>query len=82
MFDYEKLIALVGVSSMTISYYESSERKPCADTMNVHAKILRVKVTDFLSNRNENLVFANGEFRKGSNLSVKQQEYIKEFWFI
>lgn len=46
------------------------------------AKVLRVKVTDFLSNRNVNLVFAHGKFRKGSNLSVKQQDYIKVFWVI
>lgn len=74
----KELASLVGVSSMTISYYESGERKPSMDTMKVIAKVLGVKVTDFLSNRNENLVFVHGEFRKGSKLSVKQQDYIKE----
>lgn len=74
----KELASLVGVSSMTISYYESGERKPGMDTIKVLAKALGVKVTDFLSNRNENLVFVHGEFRKGSKLSVKQQDYIKE----
>ena len=74
----KELASLVGVSSMTISYYESGERKPSMDTIKALAGVLGVKVTDFLSNRNENLVFAHGEFRKGSKLSVKQQDYIKE----
>lgn len=74
----KELASLVGVSSMTISYYESGERKPGMDTIKTLAKVLGVKVSDFLSNRNENLVFVHGEFRKNSKLSVKQQDYIKE----
>ncbi|MCM1122760.1 MAG: XRE family transcriptional regulator [Eubacterium sp.] len=74
----KELASLVGVSPMAISYYESGERRPSMDTIKALAKVLGVKVTDFLSNRNENLVFAHGEFRKGSKLSVKQQDYIKE----
>lgn len=74
----KELASLAGVSSMSISYYESGERKPSMDTIKALAKALGVKVTDFLSNHNENLVFVHGEFRKGSKLSVKQQDYIKE----
>lgn len=74
----KELASLVGVSSMTISYYESGERRPTMDTIKALASALDVKVTDFLSNRNENLIFAHGEFRKGSKLSVKQQDFIRE----
>lgn len=74
----KELASLVGVSAMTISYYESGERKPGMGTIKALAKVLGVKVTDFLSNRNENLVFAHGEFRKGSKLPLKQQDYIRE----
>lgn len=74
----KELAALAGVSSMTISYYESGERKPGMDTMKALAQALGVRITDFLSNRNENLVFAHGEFRKSSKLPVKQQDYIRE----
>lgn len=74
----KELASLVGVSSMAISYYESGERRPGIDTIKALADVLGVKVTDFLSSRNENLIFAHGEFRKSSRLSVKQQDYIRE----
>lgn len=74
----KELASLVNVSPMAISYYESGERKPGMDIIKALAKVLEVRITDFLSNRNENLVFTHGEFRKGSKLSVKQQDYIRE----
>lgn len=74
----KELASLVGVSAMAISNYESGERKPAMDTIKALAKALDVRVTDFLSNRNENLVFVHGEFRKGSRLAVKQQDFIRE----
>lgn len=74
----KELASLVGISPMTISYYESGERKPGMDMIKMLAKVLGVTVTDFLVNRNEKLVFLHGEFRKGSRLSIKQQDYIKE----
>ncbi len=74
----KELASLVGVSPMAISHYESGERRPGMDTIKALAKALDIKVTDFLNNRNKNLVFVHGEFRKGSKLSVKQQEYIRE----
>lgn len=74
----KELASLAGVTPMAITYYENGERKPGMDTIKALAKALDVRVADFLSNRNENLVFAHGEFRKGSKLQVSQQEYIRE----
>lgn len=48
---------------MTISYYESGERKTGIDTIKALAKVLGVKVTNFLSDCNENLVFVHGGIR-------------------
>ena len=42
------------------------------------AAVLGVRVSDFLTVRNEKLVFCHGEFRKNSSLSIAQQEYVKE----
>ncbi len=74
----KELASLVGVSPMAISHYESGERRPGMDTVKALADALGVKVTDFLRSRNENLFFVHGEFRKGSRLPKKQQEYIRE----
>lgn len=63
---------------MAISYYESGERRPGMEIIKALAKALDVKVSDFLNNRNSNLTFVHGEFRKGSKLPVMQQEYIRE----
>ena len=35
-------------------------------------------MTEFLENRNENLAFTHGEFRKNIKLSMKQQDFIRE----
>ena len=74
----KQLAALTGVTPMAITYYESGERKPNMEMIKALANALGVRVTDFLNDRNENLVFVHGEFRKGSNLSIRQQEYIRE----
>ncbi|MCC8151346.1 MAG: XRE family transcriptional regulator [Lachnospiraceae bacterium] len=73
----KELASLVGVSPMSITYYEEGERKPGMDVVKSLAKALDVRVSDFLVNRDENLVFTHGEFRKNSKLPEKQQEYIK-----
>ncbi|MCD7921600.1 MAG: helix-turn-helix transcriptional regulator [Clostridiales bacterium] len=81
----KELASLVGVSPMSITYYEEGERKPGMDVIKSLAKALDVRVSDFLVNRDENLVFTHGEFcpacgsavRKNSKLPEKQQEYIK-----
>lgn len=74
----KELASLIGVTPMAVTHYESGERRPDMMTIKAMAKALGVKAADFLSNRNENLVFAHGEFRKGSKLAVNQQEYICE----
>lgn len=74
----KELASLAGVTPMAISYYESGERKPGMDIIKALAKVLDVRVADFLRSRNENLVFIHGEFRKGSSLPVSQQEYVQE----
>lgn len=74
----KELASAVGVTPMAISYYENGERRPGMDVIKALASALDVKVSDFLRNRNENLAFAHGEFRKGNKLSIAQQEYIRE----
>lgn len=74
----KELASLIGVTPMSVTHYENGERKPDMATIKAMAKALDVKVADFLGNRNKNLVFTHGEFRKGSKLSVSQQEYIRE----
>lgn len=72
----KELASMIQVTPMSISHYESGERKPSMDVIRALAKALNVKVSDFLANRDENLVFSHGEFRKGSKLTVKQQDFI------
>ncbi|MDO4339924.1 MAG: XRE family transcriptional regulator [Eubacteriales bacterium] len=74
----KELASQIGVTPMAVTHYESGERKPDMKTIKAMAKVLGVKAADFLTNRNENLVFAHAEFRKGSKLAVNQQEYIRE----
>ena len=74
----KELASRIGVTPMAVTYYESGERRPDMKTIKALAKALDVKTADFLSNRNQNLVFAHGEFRKGSKLTAGQQDYIRE----
>jgi len=73
----KQLAEAVGVTPMAISYYESGERKPDMNTIRALAAALDVRVPDFLVSRNENIVFKHGDFRKNSDLSKSQQEYVK-----
>lgn len=72
----KELASLIQVTPMAISHYENGERKPSMDVIKALAKVLNVKVSDFLAARDENLAFTHGEFRKGSKLTVKQQDFI------
>lgn len=74
----KELAAMVDVTPMAITHYENGDRKPGMDTIKALAKALNIKVSDFLTNRNENLVFIHGEFRKGSKLTASKQEYVRE----
>lgn len=72
------LADMMGVTPMAISNYENGTRRPNMDTLKAMARALGVKVTDFLSNRTQNLQFEHGKFRKGSKLGTAIQDYVKE----
>lgn len=74
----KKLAEKLNVSPMAISNYENGKRKPNMELIKQMAKVLGVRVSDFLAVRNDNLAFCHGDFRKGSTLSVNQQEYVRE----
>ena len=74
----KELSEACGLSSMSISYYESGKRNPDMETIKKLASALGIRVIDFLSDRNENLVFDHREFRKLSKLSKREQEYVQE----
>ena len=67
-----------GVTPMAITNYEQGTRRPEIEIINKMAKALDVGVADFISARNENLMFVHGPFRKNSALAKSQQEYVKE----
>lgn len=72
------LAAKANVTAMAITNYEKGDRKPSMEILKALADALGVRVTDFLAVRNDNIVFAHGEFRKKTSLPVAQQEYIRE----
>ena len=74
----KELASLVNISPMAITNYENGKRRPDMKIIKELAAALGVRVTDFLSKRNKNLVFVHGEFRKNSKLSGKQQEFVRE----
>ena len=72
------LASMVGVTPMAITNYENGDRKPDMQTIKALAKALNVKIADFLTARNNNLVFLHEEFRKNGKLSKGQQAYVRE----
>lgn len=74
----KELAARVHVTPMAISNYEKGIRRPDMAMLRRMADVLRVRVSDFLAIRDENLVFCHGEFRKKSTLSLTQQQYLRE----
>lgn len=74
----KELAEKAGVTPMAITYYESGERRPGMDIIKTLASVLDIRVSDFLSSRNESLSFVHGEFRNGSRLSESRQEYVRE----
>jgi Zn-dependent peptidase ImmA (M78 family)/DNA-binding XRE family transcriptional regulator len=75
----KELADRIHVSPMAITNYENGNRKPNMDILKKMAKVLGVRVSDFLAVRNSNLTFVHGEFRKNSTLTVAQQDYIREY---
>lgn len=74
----KELAEKINVSAMAITNYENGIRRPSMEVLNSLADTLGIRVSDFLTVRNENLTFFHGEFRKTSSLSSGQQEYIRE----
>lgn len=68
----------IGVTPMAITNYENDNRQPNMDTIKALAKVLNIRVTDFLAHTGDALEFSHGKFRKGTKLGVMTQEYIKE----
>lgn len=66
------------LTSMAITNYENGTRKPSMDTLKKLAAVLNVHVSDFLTVRNDKLVFTHGEFRKTSTLPAAKQDYVRE----
>ena len=73
----KELAARVNVTPMTITHYEKGDRKPDMDTIKSLANTLNVRVTDFLSSQNDNLVFQHNAFRKNCKLSKNNQELVR-----
>lgn len=78
MFKKKELAEKTDVSAMAVTHYENGDRRPDISIIKLMAKVLNVKVADFSNTRNQNLVFAHGEFRKESRLCGHQQEHICE----
>ena len=74
----KKLAQKVNVTPMAITNYENGVRKPNMEILKKLATALDIRVADFLSTRNENIIFEHGEFRKKASLSESQQEYVRE----
>lgn len=68
----------IDVSPMAISNYENGSRKPSMELLQKMAKVLDIRVSDFLAVRNEDLVFDHRDFRKITTLPVAQQDYVRE----
>ena len=52
----KELASLVNVTPMAITHYESGERRPNMETIKALASALGVRVSDFLSRRNERYI--------------------------
>ena len=74
----KELAEACGVTPMAITNYEQGARRPEIDIINKMATALGVGVADFIRSRNDSLTFVHGEFRKGSQLTKSQQEYVRE----
>lgn len=72
------LASKCGLSAMNITHYENGTRKPSMENLKLLAEALDVRVSDFLTVRDESLVFTHGEFRKTSALRKNDQEFIRE----
>lgn len=74
----KELAEQLNVTPMAISNYESGKRKPDMALLEKMAKVLGVRISDFLAIRNNRLEFNHGGFRKNSTLSKAQQDFVRE----
>jgi len=72
------LAELAGITPMSITHYENNERTPDIQIIRRLMNALNVKLADLLTVRNDNHVYAHGEFRRNANLSIQAQEYVRE----
>lgn len=74
----KELARKCNLSPMAISNYEDGKRMPDMQTIERLAKALNVRISDFLTVQNQNLIFNHGEYRKASSLHKGRQEFIRE----
>jgi len=74
----KELAEKTGITNMAISNYEKDKRNPDIVILRKMADVLGVKVLDFMSVRNENLIFQHGEFRKNLKLSNEKKDLVYE----
>ena len=74
----KELAERLNITSMAITHYENGNRNPNMEILEQLAREFQIRVSDFLSIRNENLEFRHGEFRKNTSLTATQQDYIRE----
>lgn len=74
----EELRDMVNVPSMDISHYENGNMRPNMNIIKKLASALNIKVTDFLKERNDNLIFVHGKILNNSEITKNEQEYIRE----
>ncbi len=67
-----------GLTPMSISHYESGDRRPGMDSLNSLAGALGVSLADLLRRRNTALTFDHGDFRKNASMGVAAQERVRE----
>lgn len=72
----KELASLIQVTPMSISHYESGQRRPSMEVIKALSAVLQVRVADFLAQGDEKLTFVHGEFRKHSRLTVRKQAFI------
>ena len=74
----KELADAVNITPMAISNYENGKRIPEMDILKRIAKVLGVRIADFLIIRNVDIHFSHNEFRKCSSLTKEKQEMIYE----
>lgn len=72
----KELAAAVGLSPMSITYYEQNQRTPDLSTTRKLANALGTNLAGLMASSPETHQFQHGEYRKNGKLSKKNQELI------